>query len=483
MFCSTNAQALEAQTLDKLARYPRTWLGDRVSGQLGSGAPQIRPLLDDLVHYEWYLEVQDSAGIAPAFALAIHLPDNRARIWETDLDLLLNNWTGLPIRTIPNGWWLKKDLPPDFIRFLRVGEWVVVSCEQGKFDLGEELVKQINATGRPVPAPTNWLAVKANWDRLARYFPGLNAPGLPETDVQVTGKDGNICWNGKLEFAQPLPAHGDWRIPAGALHQPFTSFTAVRGISGWLQNEPWTQRYLFSPPPDQLFTWVSPGLPFLTFAAAPVSDAHAALGQLNDKLMAQSLPGGNGGGMFSFMPHPVLKDNQIALQGMPFASPFIQGLHGPEGDFIMGGFFPSPPLTKPLPPELLARLNTKDLVFYHWEITAERMPQILNLAQLGLVLTSHKQMDADAPVGKWVLKLTPKLGNTVTTITQSGPAEMTFSRTAPGGLTAAEFFALATWMSADNFPGCNLDLPPHAPRHKRPQPQSTTIISIPAPGH
>jgi hypothetical protein len=479
LFCSTNAEALETQTLNKLAGYPRVWVGTRASAKIGDGIPQIRPLLDDFVHSEWFLEVQDSGGIAPQFALAIRLSDDRAKFWERDLTSLLTVWTGLPAQSIGGGWWLKKHEAPDSIRFLRVGEWVVLSCEQGGFRLGDELVQQIKATRRPIAAPTNyWLSVNANWDRLSRYFPGLQGLGLPNsTEVQLVGKGGNICWKGKLDFAQPWPAYGNWQLPAGVLHPPLSSFTAVRGIESWLQNQSWARPYVFSPAPNQLFAWAIPGMPFMTYGAAPVTDGHRALVELNDAISKSSRPQAGPVNPFAFAPRTQLNNNQITLQGVPFATPFIREEHDSSGDFIVGGFFPSTQLVKPLPPEITGGLATKNLVFYHWEITAERLKTLPQLAQLLLVLSQHHQLDDPSVASKWLKQIGPTLGSSTTMGVQTGPNEVTFTRTAPGGLTAVELFALACWLEAPDFPGCSLKMPPPAfhPRSGNPQPPKNAM--------
>jgi len=462
LFCSPNAEALQTQTLNKLARFPRAWIGTRASAKIGDGVPQIRPLLDDFVHSEWFLEAQDSGGIAPQFALAIHLSDDRARVWEHELTSLLTIWTGLPVQPVGGGWWLKKHEAPDSIRFLRVGEWVVLSCEQGGFPLGDELGQQIKATRRPVAAPTDyWLSVNANWDRLSRYFPGLRDLDLPNsTDLQLIGKAGNLSWNGKFHFAQSLPAYGNWQLPAGVLHPPLSSFTAARGIENWLQNQSWARPYLFSPPPNQLFTWATPGMPFMVYGAAPVSDGHRALVELNDAILKSGRPQTSPPNPFAFSPHTQLNNNQITFQGMPFATPFIREQHDSSGDFIEGGFFPSTQLARPLPPEITGRLATKNLVFFHWENTVDRLKNLPQLAQLVLLLSQHRQLNDTSLAQKWLVQIGPALGTSTTVGVQSGPNEVTFTRTGPGGLTAVELFALACWLEAPDFPGCNLKMPP-----------------------
>jgi hypothetical protein len=177
-------------------------------------------------------------------------------------------------------------------------------------------------------------------------------------------------------------------------------------------------------------------------------------------------------------------NNEIGCTGMPFIAPYLRALSEPAGQFLFGELFPNTPKSKPLPPELFQRLATQNLVLYHWEITAERMTQFLNVSQFGLMVTSHKQLESESAAFKWLQKTGAALGNTDTEITQSGPAELTFTRKAPGIFTAVELFALANWLEAGNFPGCNLKLPPRSPRLKQlHQQQMLRAAPVPAPSH
>ena len=98
------------------------------------------------------------------------------------------------------------------------------------------------------------------------------------------------------------------------------------------------------------------------------------------------------------------------------------------------------------------------------------MPEVLQLSQLSLLLTLHKQLGGNSAALKWLKKVAQKPGINVTEIKQTGPAEMTLVRQSPSGFTAAELFALASWLEADNFPGCDLKLPPSAKRPNSAQP-------------
>ena len=110
---------------------------------------------------------------------------------------------------------------------------------------------------------------------------------------------------------------------------------------------------------------------------------------------------------------------------------------------------------------------------------------MLNLGNLALMLTERPQLEDQSAAGKWLIhRIGPTLGSTVTEITQTAPNELTFLRQAPGGLTAIEFIALAHWLEAPNFPGCDLRLPPNpSPESEHPQPQVPVTPVAPAPVH
>jgi hypothetical protein len=477
LWLTPEAQALRAQTFNKLSTAPYTWLKEKIAAGAGNGAAQLRPLLDDLISAEWFFEARDSAGSLPEFVLAIRLKADRAQLWQNNLATVLEAWTKITTQKIPGGWLLKKHLPPDSVRFVRVGDWVVFSCEQGQFTLGDDLVQQVTATKRPLPvAKDYWFKVDADWPRLAKWFPAVQSLDLPETKLSVIGRDGNLHVDGKLVSPQSFGLALDkWRVPTNSLHQPFISLTAARGITPWLKKQSWTEPYEISPMPNQMFIWALAGIPFQTFAAVPVPNGDAALAQLRDKLKTAAQANAQGGWL---MPLSVtLTNHEITLGGIPFAAPFVRAVREPAGDFLLAGLFPNTPRSKPLPPELFTRLATPSLVFYHWEITAERLKLLLQPAQLVPVLTRHQQLDGQSAAAKWLDRIGPPLGNTVTEVTQTAPNELTFTRKAPAGLTAIELFALASWLEAKNFPGCDLRLPP--PR-VRPGQKSVKALNAPA---
>jgi hypothetical protein len=467
-FCSTEAKALRDQTLNKLSRFPCLWFKSRLAAGTNDGGQQLRPLLDDLLKSEWLLEIRDATNGAPETALAIRLDTARAQLWQDNLAGVLQSWTSLPAVKTSNGWQLKKDLPPNLVRFERHGDWVVIDCGQNDLLLGNEILKPLLRT-RIAGAETNWLTADLDWLRLAQWFPPLKEFDFPKVELQFVGRDGDLWANGKFILTQPLPPLEKWQIPTNVIHQPLVSFTAVRGIGPWLERQSWARRYEIQPPPGQFFIWALPGIPFQTFAAAPVPDANAALVQLDAKLPVTS--DANSKGIFPPPLTTTLTNNEITWHAVPFAAPFVQALHEPAGDFLFGGFFPNSPRSQPLPPELFQQLNTPNLVYYHWEITADRLIELPELTQLMLLMTRHRQFDPQTAAGKWLNHVEPMLGPSVTEMTQTGPRELSFLHKSRGGLTAIELVALVNWLEAPNFPGCDLRLPPplsrpaHLPKH------------------
>ena len=116
----------------------------------GDGAAQFRPLLDDLLSAEWFLQLRDATNGSPEFALAIRLNAARAQLWSTNLATVFQMWTGIPVaQDQPGNWELKKHQPPNLIRFVRAGDWVVFGCGQDKLPLNDELVRR--DAGRKTP--------------------------------------------------------------------------------------------------------------------------------------------------------------------------------------------------------------------------------------------------------------------------------------------------------------------------------------------
>jgi hypothetical protein len=449
-FCSAEALELRSQTADKLSAWLAGWLATNLNVTVADGPAKLRPLFDDLQKSEWFLEARGAAGGRPEVAIAIQLDPARTQLWQADLKPFFAAAT-----------------------FQSTGGWLIFDSDPARLKLGDRLAQKISAPS------AGWLDLDVNWPRLAQWHPQLKESGLPETLFTVTAPDNNFHITGKFFFPENLALNLEaWRVPTNTLHQPFVSFTAVRGFAAWFQSQAWAQAFQIAPVPNQFFVWALPQIPYQTFAAIPVPDATDALAQTDARLQPAFIAA-NARNYFLAPITPEYTNNEIGLRGTPFIAPNLRAVHEPAGQFLFWETFPNTPRSKPLPPELFQRLAAKDLVFYHWEITADRLPQALNLSQLALLLTSHRQVGGTSAALKWARQTGATLGNTDTEITQSGPAELTFTRKAPGIFTAMELLALANWLEAPDFPGCDLKMPPRSARLNRPHPLPMSLPGAP----
>jgi hypothetical protein len=436
-FTSAEALALREQTADKLSVWLAGWLQRKNGVTVTAGAAKLRPLLDDLQTAEWFLDARAEEHGKPEVALALKLKAERVAIWQAGLKPFF------PAATLSQS-----------------GGWLVFESGTGTQKLAASVLKKANATDAA------WLSGDVNWPRLAQWYPKVKELGLPETQFQVTAPGANLRLQGKFLYPQNLSlVLEDWRMPTNTIHAPFVSFTAARGFTAWLADQSWFTPYGISPTPNQLFSWALPQLPFQTFAAVPVPDATNALIQVFPRLQSRL----NNPQQHPLMPLTLqMATNEISLRGMPFASPHLDAISEPAGQFLVAGLFPNTPDSKPLPPQLFLQLAFKNLVYYHWENTAARLPQILQMSQLGLLVSAHKQLGGTSAAFQWIRKIGPLLGQTDTEIMQTGPDQLSFNRMATGGLTAAELYALGNWLEAPNFPGCDLRLPATAGEFNRP---------------
>jgi hypothetical protein len=452
VWSSPEAQVLRMQTLDKLAQFLDGWLRQAIAPSLPITL-QTRPLLADLVQAEWQLEVRQPAGSAVEFSLAVRLANDRALAWQAVLNPVLSGW---------------KQSSPSHHGYLMVKEgWLFFALDNAPAPVAAGAIANLNHA---------WLTAEVDWTRLAVWFPAVRKFDIPQTRLQVTGINGNFEATGHLYLTQPLPPLQKWQFPTNLVHSPFLSFTAARGISDWLRQQPWAVGLGLNPLPDQLFTWVEPQIPFLAFAAIPMPNGKAVLpkvaGFVNDGLRTDPV-----NSPFFGVAVQTNTDN-IIVTGMPLVDPFLQARQEPGGDFLFGGYIPQTPRGQVAPPELFARLSQPDLVFFHWEITSDRMKIFPQLYQLTFLFTMHRQLEGGTAANNWLKQLCPTLGPTVTTATEVSPTELAFARRAPAGLTAVELVALGSWLEAPNFPGCDLSMKmvrkklPHPPTPSTPAPNA-----------
>ena len=312
--------ALVAQTLDKLSRWPGC-------GATNAASTALRPLLDDLVSSEFYLELSAptnsslSAGgegrgevgstnsaLRPspfALVLAVHLPADRANFWQTNLAAASAAWAaaGTPHR----------------IECSRAGDWTLVCVGQKIAET--DFAAHLSHT-RAMSATNIWLETDFNPSMLADCF-SLSAGGegrgevgtfstfnlQPQpltTLISPSFDSSNLLTRATLDLARPF---ANAAASMADSHQPHSRAAhqlcrrARHRRRGWPACRAW-QKLQLAPAPDQACCWSQAGIPFQTYLAAPLPGASNQLLQLAGRLVPNANPwlATNAEGIFPGLP-------------------------------------------------------------------------------------------------------------------------------------------------------------------------------------
>jgi hypothetical protein len=335
------------------------------------------------------------------------------------------------------------------------------------------VLREITEKGRPVAAANDYL-LKAdlNFARLSKRIPIFPETNQPLVELTVSGKGDKLRSEARVVFPEPIPWQLEpWQIPTNTIRDPqgsLISFTAVQGIAPWLNRRPFLRELGLVPAPNQFFAWHDTHAPFQIQAAAPVPNAAYALAkfavQPGPMLNLQLKQTGAGELQFS------TNRNEIAWIGLPpVFRPFLRSVSDSGRDFLAGGIFPLEEVnTNPPPSALLEQITSRtNLVYYHWEITQERLAQLRFLGRHLPMFLDLPNMERGSSVFEWLDALEPKLGNTVTEISVASPRELRSLRSSHAGLDGLELMALAYWFHSTNFPRVTFQvsfLPPVQPR-------------------
>jgi hypothetical protein len=481
----------------------------------------LRPLLDDLVGEECYLEIQQVTNQPAELVLAVRLDDSQADLWTSNVSAVVASMTNvqsLPAPASRLAWRLPILSPtssapplPSKLELARAGDWTLLGVASETNGLLADLCNRIRQDHTPVaspgagssfqidpvtrkvgpapdsPAATNrWIEAELDLRRLSKAL-SLNwhlLEAWPRITATWTGNGEFVRITGQLTFASPLNLQLEpWNIPTNLIHQPLVSFTALRGVRPWLASEKWFQHFKIEPVPDQGCVWASGPAPLLTFAAAPMTNAAALLQSLGPQVAAElNLWITNKAfGVLEYSKDPA----GLAWSGIPMFTPTIGATTtSGEGFAVMGvGSKPTGDGT-PAPPELFAQLITRpNLVYYDWELTQAKLAHWVYLGQTARLAFVLPQMPSDCAAFAFLLAVAPKLGNTGTEIIQDGPDRLSFVRNSQSGFTGVELHLLADWLESPAFPrGLHSLLAPKPPKWRGLKPTTNSVPSMPASG-
>jgi hypothetical protein len=463
-----SSAGLREEILTRSALLPSYWLGDSLPKGASSQTNLFRPLLEDVLAGESYID----CTAAPEFLLAVKVSDARARVWDTNLRQALAGWKISPPAAVKSdsvaGFEVKHTGLPGMFRCLRAGEWIVVSAGSGKFPREAEVLANIKSMGRPAKATGAWLEGDANLARFDGWLPALaNFENLPVAHFSLSNRADFVRTHATLDFARP---HGwkpePWQIPSNQIHDPLVSFLAVRGVAPIFEAFKPIRELGYKPTPNQVIGWGYNSLPFQFNYAAPSRNVREQLQSLTGKFAHLVL-----GPQRTNVTGEIAWDTnaqQIVWRGLPLAVPHLGVLQDSGREFLVAGCLPPPPGTNRAPPGLYQALSGRDdLVAFDYEMTAGRLPHWRQFHQLTDIASRRAFTATEMPAQKWLMEFQrwlesqPQLGEAVGELRVTSPTQMAFARKSVTGLTAFEAVALGRWLESTNFPAFGTSpLPP-----------------------
>ncbi|PYJ87803.1 MAG: hypothetical protein DME22_00355, partial [Verrucomicrobia bacterium] len=224
-------QHLAEQTLRKLAHASRTFYGEQVTpAEDERSAVLLRPLLDDLLRHESFLQARGPSDKTTEWTLLVQLPADRLKAWRAGLMELMQLWkAGVPSTNAIQGfaaWQVKRTDAPDLIRCAEAGQWLVLGIGQNSLPGVSEAARRIKTGGRPIALASNyWLQTELNLPRLSAALGLSPAIKWPRAKLTVIGHAENLRSNLRMVFPEAVTGPLDpWQVPTNIINEPLVSF-------------------------------------------------------------------------------------------------------------------------------------------------------------------------------------------------------------------------------------------------------------------
>jgi len=438
--------------------------------RLTGAAALLRPLLEDVLQQESFVEVRQPTKQPGELALAIRLNERHASLWETNLAAVIEALTGSPAVAAPGGSYgwqllitnrlstalLLQPTLPRHLELTHAGDWTLVGLGPDQNALLKDLRARIRRDGAPasVTATNFWLEADLDLGRLASAL-ALDREllaGLPKLALTVIGAGGEVRTVGELKFAKPLPfEEAAWNIPTNLVCENLISFTALRGFRPWLSSQKVWRDLEFGATPNQVFFWAREGLPFLSYSAAPLPDASNCVARFTERLTKEGNAWMATNGLGKFLPSE--KTNGVVWSA-PFMEPYLESATVGGSDYVLGGLVHQAPGTnRPVAPGLFHEFTRRtNLVAYDWELTGPRLDAWLYTGQMFRLIFFRDRLTAECASAKWLKAAALRLGNCVTAVTLAGPDQLAFARRSAIGFSSVELHLLAEWLESPQFP-------------------------------
>jgi hypothetical protein len=452
---------LQAQTLDKLSAAPWRFLRNETNA---ASTNLLRPLLEDVVNQESYFELRPPHDTnAEELIFAIHLDNQRAAVWETNIAAALESLTGIRLEPAqvsgsnsPTAarWSLRKHHAPNLIEMARAGDWTILGAAQDHNNLFDETIQRVQRGPAPFGAisSSGWLQIQADLPHMAHGIWGhpLNLPAnVPAILLSLLGDNRHVRMLGQFNFTNHTAlVLKPWLIPTNMISPTLSSFTIVRGLKAPLESQNFWRNLHIGEPPDQICTWAVQGIPSQTYFSAPMPDASNVVSKISDMVMKKDS---------RFAANPIFgfqksKSGALEWHGLPYMSPFLEPTIAGGNSFITGGLMARSGMEGAPPAALLSQLQNPNLVAYGWELTGERLNEWIYMGQFIRLISQKPQLPTDAAALAWLRAAAPHLQFCGTELTQTAPGQLSINRSSTIGLTGIELNLFADWLESPEFP-------------------------------
>jgi hypothetical protein len=456
--------ALLEQTLERLAKSPAVLFTNILSADhLEQASILIRPLLDDLIERESFLEVHPPRDDSPEWILGVALPAGRAALWHTHLERIAELWELSPAgspdaqTTAPGP---RRAGLPEHLRWSEIGGWFILGVGNEPLPVFDKAIAAIRQNGRPIAALSDaWFTLETDLGRLAPSLGLSPRMAWPHASLRVSAREENLRTTMRLSFPEPVTGPLEaWHVPTNVACEPLVSFTAARGIAPILERSETLRALEFNSVPNELYLWAQEHVVFQTFCAFPADDPTNHIERI--ATLAPKLLGDSWHKQGLAQIEWQSANHQAIWKGLLMVTPHLRPARDAGTNFIVGGLFPQLRTTNPPPADLLAQFVSRpDVLYYDWEITQPRLAQWRNMAQLFAVILREPQMSTNTAGLNWLVHVEPLLGNTITEITAVSPKEWTLVRRSHAGFTGLELVTLTRWLESREFPRLSLRLP------------------------
>ena len=444
---------LRKEVLEKLANH--------LASLSGANSSYFKYILPDVGLGETILEVATSDN-GPNISLIASMSSTRGQEWIKQLKKVAQ-MAGATIQEEQQagatGWRV------DFkegrsLGFGFVDGWMLVGIGQETFQSLKQAARKISKEGRAIQTDTeNDITIEVK----ASVLPSSIRNQLPANaeSIRLTSqlKKDNFFTKAVVTFNKELKDKiENWEIPTRTITEPLVSFTAARGVGLSTAQEVLNTLQL-NPTNNQFFAWSQGRTKFQSFFALKVKDPNNEIVKLSKKIRDFKKSGNEGEKYIGNVVYDSKKPS-VTWGNVPLFAPYLTKGNSDDKGYLVGGVFPPDPIKKPIPKELLDEfINKKDLIYYNWEITGQRLAKWNLLIQFAAILSDQREQLVNNTKGiSFITSLYPKLGNTITDATLSSN-KLTITRKSHLGLSALEIALATRWLDNPQFPKLTLEWP------------------------